>query len=311
MLCCIAIVAGAAVYMKRRKQPATADQRQRLQTTTKEVAVTVIDTPRPPDEDGGERNGAHAGDEDGNTPRGTWEQGAWTDDSVGPLDAKLKRRRVRLTGLQRDELNGREGTIVDLLKHRGRYAVLVDGGEVVNVLPSKVELIPGEMEGGDGARAWLVAQEAAEEEGKHHHHHHGKHHGKHHHHGKSPRSDESPRSGGEEERKHRHHHHHHHHHKKGSGDHKKVGPSTPEASHGRSHRHHREEGNGDSGHRHRHHHRRHEGGRSATPTSQYDLADILPTPPSKERKRHHRHHGSRSPHGSRSSFDSLQKFSKV
>ena len=75
------------------------------------------------------------------------------------------------------------------------------------------------------------------------------------------------------------------------------------------HRHHREEGNGDSGHRHRHHHRRHEGGRSATPTSQYDLADILPTPPSKERKRHHRHHGSRSPHGSRSSFDSLQKFS--
>ena len=161
MLCCIAIVAGAAVYMKRKKQPATADQRQRLQTTTKEVAVTVIDTPRPPDEDGGERNGAHAGDEDGSTPRGTWEQGAWTDDSVGPLDAKLKRRRVRLTGLQRDELNGREGTIVDLLKHRGRYAVLVDGGEVVNVLPSKVELIPGEMEGGDGARAWLAAQEAA------------------------------------------------------------------------------------------------------------------------------------------------------
>ena len=85
----------------------------------------------------------------------TWEQGAWTDDSVGPLDAKLKRRRVRLTGLQRDELNGREGTIVDLLKHRGRYAVLVDGGEVVNVLPSKVELIPGEMEAAtEPGRGW-------------------------------------------------------------------------------------------------------------------------------------------------------------
>ena len=224
---------------------------------------------------------------------------------VGPLDAKLKRRRVWLTGLQRDELNGREGTIVDLLKHRGRYAVLVDGGEVVNVLPSKVERprrdggrrrspgVAGGAGGGRGGQAppppprqtprqtpppWQVAEE-----------------------------DESPRSGGEEERKHRHHHHH----KKGSGDHKNEGPSTPEALHGRGHRHHREEGNGDSGHRHRHHRRRHEGGRSATPTSQYDLADILPTPPSKERKRHRRHHGSRSPHGSRSSFDSLQKFSKV
>ena len=64
------------------------------------------------------------------------------------LDDGLNGQRVRLTGLSRDDLNGRVGTVVSLDRAKGRYIVKLaklndETGEVtrVTVLPSRLQLL--------------------------------------------------------------------------------------------------------------------------------------------------------------------------
>jgi hypothetical protein len=62
------------------------------------------------------------------------------------LDPSLKQRQVRLSGLLRHRSGKPEivvevGTVVELIFESGRYAVLLDDGEVVEVLPKRIEAI--------------------------------------------------------------------------------------------------------------------------------------------------------------------------
>lgn len=66
--------------------------------------------------------------------------------------APLIGQRVRITGLNsRPELNGKEGVAESFNTDTGRYNVFIDGGELVALLPARVELVRGGGPGGAGA----------------------------------------------------------------------------------------------------------------------------------------------------------------
>ena len=96
------------------------------------------------------------------THAGPWSARRTGTGEGAELDASLKQRQVRLSGFaNREDLNGQVGTVVEIIFERGRYAVLLDDGELVNVLPSKVEAVemPVQMMSAtsaalDEARAW-------------------------------------------------------------------------------------------------------------------------------------------------------------
>ena len=80
--------------------------------------------------------------------------------SPSELDEDLNGQRVRLTGLSREDLNGRVGTVVSLDREKGRYVVELPGEEKQkSVLPSRVQLLAAPALDEAAAAATLVGMQ--------------------------------------------------------------------------------------------------------------------------------------------------------